>query len=86
MQARPNAGQPSLGQPFILFFISSLTLPGVIPPTLVPEAVKVMQCQLKGLGRFPQQIHFLMYQPTYVGQLTICRHLICPRYALVGTV
>jgi hypothetical protein len=28
-----NVGQPSLGQPFILSFISILTLPGVIPPT-----------------------------------------------------
>jgi hypothetical protein len=39
------AGQSSIGQPFILSFTSSLTLPGVIPPTLVPEAVKVPQAE-----------------------------------------
>jgi hypothetical protein len=31
MSARPNADQPSLDQPFTLFFTSRLTLPEVIP-------------------------------------------------------
>ena len=29
-----------------------MTLPGVIPPIVVPEAVGVLQCKLKDLGRF----------------------------------
>jgi hypothetical protein len=38
-----NLGQPTQSQPLSLCLSSLLTLPGVIPPTLVPEAVEVPQ-------------------------------------------
>jgi hypothetical protein len=41
--ARPDFGQPTQSQSYSLYISSLLTLPGVIPPTLVPEAVKVPQ-------------------------------------------
>jgi hypothetical protein len=41
MPARPNLGQPLQSQPLSLHLSSLLTLPGVIPPTLVPEVVEV---------------------------------------------
>jgi hypothetical protein len=39
-------------KPYPLHLSSLLTLPGVIPPTLVPEAAEVPQSQLWSLGRF----------------------------------
>jgi hypothetical protein len=41
--ARPNPGQPTQSQPLFLCLSSLLTLPRVIPPTLVAEAVEVPQ-------------------------------------------
>jgi hypothetical protein len=54
----------SPGQPFDITSCHALTLPGVIPPTLVSKAAEVLQCQLKGLGRFPQQHRHI----SYIGQ------------------
>jgi hypothetical protein len=82
MPARLNFSQTSFGQPLTLSLSSLLTLPGVIPPILVPEAVQVPQFQLRGLGRFTQQTYLIVSQLLYmpviticVGQLFICRHL-----------
>jgi hypothetical protein len=43
MPARPILGQPLQSQPLFSYLSSLLTLPRVIPPTLVPEAVEVPQ-------------------------------------------
>jgi hypothetical protein len=55
-------------QPPFLYPSGLLTLPGVIPPTLVPEAAEVPQSQLWSLGRFNiTSFHYtpvLRYIPT----------------------
>jgi hypothetical protein len=43
MPARPNPGQTWQSQSLISSPSSLLTLPGVIPPTLVPKAIEVPQ-------------------------------------------
>jgi hypothetical protein len=43
MPARPNLGQPLQSQPLSSYLSSLSTLPGVIPPTLIPEAIEVPQ-------------------------------------------
>jgi hypothetical protein len=48
----PYLGQPAYSQPLCRYLSSLLTLPGVIPPTLVPKAAEVPQSQLWSLGRF----------------------------------
>jgi hypothetical protein len=57
-----------------LYLSSLLTLPGVIPPTLVPEAAEVPQSQLWSLDRF-NHIIFSLYpgSPLYPDDQIICR-------------
>jgi hypothetical protein len=67
-----------------LMFSSLLTLPGVIPLTLVPEAVEVPQSLLRGLGRLNIPYHLFSDIPAfdymlaiklYAGPSCICRLL-----------
>jgi hypothetical protein len=44
--------RPTLGQPFNHTLVYTLTLPGVYPPTLVPEADEVQHHKMRNLGRF----------------------------------
>jgi hypothetical protein len=69
-------------KPYSLYLSNLLTLSGVIPPTLVPEAAEVPQSQLWSLDRFNiSSFHYppaLRYMPTirlYVGPPHIHRLL-----------